>query len=40
MVLKMGEFEIYSYDRSDDNQRHLKYVLNNDDNYIYVSKTR
>lgn len=39
MVLKIGEFEIYTYDKKDDNQRHLKYVLNNDSDFCkYVTK--
>lgn len=39
MVLHLGDLEIYSYDVKDKDQRHLKYVLENDDDFRkYVTK--
>ena len=39
MILKLGDFEIYIYDASNPNQRHLKYVLNEDADFRkYVTK--
>ncbi len=39
MILKIGDFEIYSYDRKDEDQRHLRYVLENDADFQkYVTK--
>lgn len=39
MILKIGDFEIYGYDTSDKDQRHLRYVLENDVNFRkYVTK--
>lgn len=39
MVLKIGDFEIHSYDVLDNDQRHLKYVLDNDYDFRkYVTK--
>lgn len=39
MVVKIGDYEIHSYDANDNDQRHLKYVLDNDlDFRNYVTK--
>lgn len=39
MVIKTENFEIYGYDPTDSDQRHLKYTLKNDENFLkYVTK--
>lgn len=39
MFIKIGDFEIYEYDKNNPDQRHLKYVLNNNDDFLkYVTK--
>ncbi len=39
MVLKLGDLEIYVYDPHEEGQRHLKYVLNQDEDFRkYVTK--
>lgn len=39
MVIKTENFEIYGYDPEDKDQRHLKYVLDNDESFRgYVTK--
>lgn len=39
MVVKLGDIEIYCYDAKDEEQRHLKYVLDQDENFRkYVTK--
>lgn len=39
MILKIGDIEIYVYDSSNKDQRHLKYVLNEDPAFLkYVTK--
>lgn len=39
MFIQIGDFEIYEYDKNNPDQRHLKYVLNNNDDFLkYVTK--
>lgn len=39
MVIRTENFEIYGYDPEDKDQRHLKYVLDNDESFRgYVTK--
>lgn len=39
MVLHIGKLAIYSYDAKDSDQRHLEYVLENDNDFRkYVTK--
>ncbi len=39
MVIKIGDIEIYEYDHNDKDQRHLKYVLNQDPGFLnFVTK--
>lgn len=39
MFIKIGDFEIYEYDKNNPAQRHLQYVLNNNADFLkYVTK--
>ena len=39
MVLKLGDIEVYSYDETEEGQKHLIYTLNNDQDFLkYVTK--
>lgn len=39
MIVKLGDIEIYCYNAKDEEQRHLKYVLDQDENFRkYVTK--